>query len=111
MQEKVTTRKSSMDEIAQHLLECMDLSNYKDAGKDTTTWNEVSGEQTDPCSMEAKKRYSELRRLGEDEKATVRRKGMTEKKEQIIEVDGLTNNAFGLGITQWSEHRYHFLFR
>ena len=110
LQSKVTTKKSSMDEIAQHLLDCMDLSNYKDAGKDKTQWNEVTSEQSDPCSEEAKKRYSQLRKLSDDEKATVRRKGLTEKKEQIIEVDALTNNAFGLGITQWSEHRYHFYF-
>ena len=110
LQSKVTTKKSSMDEIAQHLLDCMDLSNYKDAGKDNTQWSEVSSEQTDPCSEEAKKRYGQLRKLSDDEKATVRRKGLTEKKEQIIEVDALTNNAFGLGITQWSEHRYHFYF-
>ena len=107
---KITTRKSSMDEIAQHLLDCMDLSNYKDEGKEKTQWTEVSGDQSDSISADAQKRYESLRKLSGDEKATVRRKGVTPKKEQIIEVDALTNNAFGLGITQWSEHRYHFFY-
>mgnify|MGYP006285467943 CR=1 FL=1 len=106
------TKASGLQEVADHLLECMDMSNYGSSEEEGIQWQGDSQEKParfDSMAEKARARYGELRNLSAEEEARVKRWGK-KGKGHVIEVDAHTDNAFGLGFAQWQQKSMLFFF-